>query len=419
MTRQKLSDGLIDSLVCPEGKKGQLVFDATDPGFGVRVTAKGVKVFIYQYRHRAKIRRARIGVWGAGVTAAGARREATIMRARVLKGDDPAGDAAIERSYQKQVLSWQAEEAAARAFTFRAMVDQWVKTGLVDNKPSYKKDVERRLRRNLPSWQTQAVSEIKHLAAVQETDRINREISTVSARRVLSYARAAFNWAKARQLVAINPFEKMKAPGKEVSRDRVLSADEVGLLWRIFPSLEPVHTAYVQVLLLTLQRREEVAGMAWAELDKKLEKWTIPKERTKNGKEHLVHLSEPARAIIRGLPALDHNPHVFASGKKDGHVAAFSYMKKKLDDKIEAKRKSAPGLEAFEQGWRFHDFRRIGVTTMANRGVLPHVADKLLNHVTGSIQGVAAVYQRAQFIAEREKAIEDWATFVIESSRES
>ncbi len=97
---------------------------------------------------------------------------------------------------------------------------------------------------------------------------------------------------------------------------------------------------------------------------------------------------------------------MFAGESKTGVIGAFSRVKTTLDVAMAKANHGIPD-------WRFHDFRRAGVTALAGMGFAPHVCDRLLNHVTGSIQGVAAVYQRNEFLSERKAALEAWAAHVL------
>ena len=147
--------------------------------------------------------------------------------------------------------------------------------------------------------------------------------------------------------------------------------------------------------------------MRWDELDNPAAPtvWTFPGARTKNGKAHIVHLSEPTRAAIHPLPRITDNPCVFAGEARNGAIAHFSGTKDAINRAITETGESIPD-------WRFHDFRRAGVTALADMGFPPHVCDRLLNHITGAIHGVAAVYQRAEFLAERKAALDAWAAHV-------
>jgi integrase len=152
----------------------------------------------------------------------------------------------------------------------------------------------------------------------------------------------------------------------------------------------------VQFLALTGQRREEVAGMTWGELDLAKRLWTIPKERSKNGKAHLVPLSEPALALLHLVERGE--GLVFPSSGKPFN--AFSRAKRELDE--------VSGVVS----WRLHDLRRTCVSGMARLNIPPHVADKVINHQTGTISGVAAVYQRHDFMRERTEALNRWGEHV-------
>ena len=152
----------------------------------------------------------------------------------------------------------------------------------------------------------------------------------------------------------------------------------------------------VEFLALTGQRREEVAQLKWDELDEKTRTWTIPGSRTKNKKAHIVHLSEPAWKVIQ---ACSGEPYV--SGTARGKRFQRFGREKHTIDKL-------CGIT----GWRLHDLRRTIVSGMARLGIPPHVADKILNHQAGTISGVAAVYQRHDFLAERKEALDRWGRHV-------
>ena len=153
----------------------------------------------------------------------------------------------------------------------------------------------------------------------------------------------------------------------------------------------------VELLALTGQRREEVARLQWEELDLAQRVWMLPKSRAKNAKAHVVHLSEQSIAVL--TRADQPGPYVFSLlGTKP--FQRFSRAKRLLDQ--------LSGVT----GWRLHDLRRICVSGIARLGVAPNVADKILNHQAGTISGVAAAYQRHEFLLERKEALERWGAHV-------
>jgi integrase len=152
----------------------------------------------------------------------------------------------------------------------------------------------------------------------------------------------------------------------------------------------------VEFLALTGQRREEVTQLKRDEIDGKTRTWIIPGSRTKNKKAHIVHLSEPAWKVV---PEASVGDYVFGTSRGK-HFQAFAKGKRALDKLCGIIR------------WRLHDLRRTIVSGMARLGVPPHVADKILNHQAGTISGVAAVYQRHDFLAERKEALDRWGAHV-------
>ena len=380
------------------------MFDAAEPGFGVRVTADGKRVLIFQYRFGAMVRRHRIGVWGEGsLTASKGRREAERLRGLVRAGRDPVAELREAKAQAAEADRARRAASAAEAFTVGKLIEAWTSKGLAHRRPSYVSDATARLRSYLADWKDRPAASISKADAILAIDRVEEDRGTTSARRGLAYARAAYGWAQKRGTLKDNPFAGIAPPGKENPRERVLSPAEIGAVWRGAGELEPIQGAFVRLLLLTLQRLEEVAGMRWEELSADRLVWTIPGERAKNGRTHIVHLAPAASDILADVPVIANNPFVFVSRRK-GRIGGFSYIKQQLVLAMGPIGKT---------DWRFHDFRRTGVTALATMGFPPHVADKLLNHVTGAIQGVAAVYQRAEFLAERERALQAWAGHIL------
>ena len=194
-------------------------------------------------------------------------------------------------------------------------------------------------------------------------------------------------------------------PAKVVTRDRVLTDGELAQVILAARQMSGPYGGIVELLALTGQRREEVAAMTWGELDLHRRVWTLPKSRTKNAKEHAVHLSEQSMAVL--LRTTVRGPFVFTVlGSKP--FREFSRTKRQIDE--------LSGVT----GWRLHDLRRTCVSGMARLGIPPHVADKILNHQSGTISGVAAVYQRHDFLDERNGALERWgahlAKIVVDTS---
>ncbi len=423
----------IDALACPPERRDQIVFDDELPGFGLRVTRDGTKTFLFQYRRGTLVRRLRLGRYGE-LTPAQARRLAEAVRGQVAAGADPAAERAATLAAERDAAEQRRRRAQTPPLTFAGLIELWDARQLASRSASYRREALRALRAHLAPLLGQPADGIEVAAVQRALDGLQRArdadgkrrrkgplaasaiTGATLARRVRAYGRAAYGWAAKRRLVTGNPFAAATVEGRDVSRDRVLTDAELGDVWRAIGALGEPWTGCLRVLLLTLQRQREVSGMTWAELAPDLATWEIPGARTKNRKPHVVHLAEPVRAILRELPRREGWRPVFtATGAAP--LAGFGHVKARLDAKITAGRADAAAKAGRAPEplapWRLHDLRRTGVTVLARKGVRWEVADKLLNHVQGAIRGVAAVYQRHEFLTERAGALDAWAAHVL------
>jgi hypothetical protein len=466
----------IDALACPPGRADVLVFDEDLTGFALRVTRKGTKTFIFQYRRGAQVQRLRLGDYG-DLTPAQARKLAERARGLVAEGRDPAGERKGAIRAEAVAKAERKQQNAADAYTLAHLIDGWEALNLVHRRDRYRTEAVRALRVGLaglldrpahalrtPELQRAIDALAKPRGAAQRSPatkgaKPGEGITMVGiplpggggvhgpaaeggargeamARRTRAYGHAAYAWAAKRNLVPGNPFAAVIVEGRDAQRDRVLSDAELGEVWNVAGGLGWPWAPYFRFLLLTLQRATETAGVTWLELGPDLAAWSLPAARTKNGRAHEVHLSDPARAIlteVRDLAAADHaadakalaaaglpprpaSPLVFTTTGKTA-ISGFSHAKARLDAAIMAARQKAAaesgGKAAALVPWRLHDFRRTGVTVLARLGVRVEVADRLLNHTAGAIRGVAAVYQRHDFLAERRAALDLWAAHVL------
>jgi integrase len=186
----------------------------------------------------------------------------------------------------------------------------------------------------------------------------------------------------------------------EQQRDRVLSDAEIVRVWNACDVIGWPFGTLFRILLLTAQRRDEVAELRWLELDLNAALWTLPKERAKNNRTHEVPLAPTVVEMLAARPRLDESDLIFTTNGKTA-VSGFSQAKRRLDEL------------AGVQDWRLHDLRRTATTGMAKLGVEPHVADRILNHKQGVIRGVAAVYNRHAYLDERRAALNLWAAYVL------
>jgi integrase len=249
----------------------------------------------------------------------------------------------------------------------------------------------------LPHWASWTVGEVRKPDVIALLDRVRERGSPIMANRVLAAVRRFFNWCVGRGILEVSPCSGITAPAREQPRHRVLSDEELGLVLEAARQIGFPFGSIVEVLALTGQRRDEVGRMTWEHLDFGRQLWVIPGAHAKNGRPHLVQLSAPVLALLEGLPRTG---ELMFSG--DGRTLFQGYSKAK------ARLNRLSGVS----DWTLHDLRRTVVSGMARLGVAPHVADKILNHQSGTISGVAAVYQRHEFLKERKQALEVWGEHV-------
>jgi integrase len=259
----------------------------------------------------------------------------------------------------------------------------------------------------LPVWGVRDIATIVRRDVRELLERIARDHGGVMSNRTLSAVRKLFGWALERDIVSGSAVAGVHPVAKEVSRDRVLSDDELAAFWGATGELAEPWGSFFRVLALTGQRLGEVAGMCWNDVDLERALWTLPAGANKSGRLHEVPLTDPVVAILRSIPRRS-GPHVFTTGDGSKPVAGFSGPKAALRSLCSPSRLPAVG-RSDSDGWRLHDLRRSFATTAARLGIAPHVVEKCLNHSGGTIRGVAAVYNRAGYDVEKRRALEAWA----------
>jgi integrase len=388
VTAIKLSNASVAGLKLPEGKSELLVFDDTLPGFGVRLRAGGKRSWIAQYRTGRQQRRLSLGTVEA-VDAAEARKRAKASFARVQLGHDP------------QAEKIEARTPKARELTLSDAVEKYLPYVERKLKAATYSGVVLHLRKHwspLHAYELQNL-ERRHVAA--ELSQIAASSGPYGANRSRAALSALFAWAIGEGLADANPVLGTNKATEETARDRVLSDNEVGLVWRNAGTGQ--YGAIVRLLLLTAQRREEIAAMQWSELRLDEGLWSLPASRTKNGRAHDAPLSQPTIEILRAQREQPGRELVFGEGA--GPFQGWSNAKKALDKRLQAAGMTAP--------WRLHDLRRTAATRMNELGVLPHVVEAVLNHISGQKAGVAGIYNRASYAAEKRQTLDLWAEHVL------
>ena len=380
----KLTQRRIEALECPPNKKDMLVFDDEQRGLGIRVTAGGGKTFLVQYSHVGVKRRMRLGSCSA-ISLGKARLTARQVVGAVAEGKDPA----IERKAA-------ALDAKREALTLAALIEQWETIHLKRKRPNYATAATATLRRVFVKHLDQPAARLDRAVVVPVLDDLAKNGKAAMAAATARYGSALFGWAIRRGALSTNPFEHVPT-APPVRRDRVLSDAEIGAIWAATGQPGPF-CGIVRMLLLTGQRREEVAGLRWDEVDPRLTTWTLPSNRTKNRKEHIVPLNATAEELLRSQPQRKTSVLVFPGDA--GVFSGWSKSKRRLDE--------VSGVT----DWTLHDIRRSVATGLQRLGVRLEVTEAVLNHVAGSRAGIIGVYQRHTWSDEKRAALNAWGEHV-------
>ena len=271
-------------------------------GFGLRVTPKGNRSWIWLYRYQGRSRRMTFGRYPE-VGLADARLKLAQARKDLGQGIDP-GAVVVAANVAERI-----------AETVTELADEYLKRHARPKKRSAAED-ERILRRDvIPAWGRRKARDITRRDVVALLDRIVDRGAPVMANRTMSTIQKMFNWAISRDLLEFNPCDKVQPPSKEVPRDRVLDADEIAALWRGLDAPESAKTGVgmsdsvklvLQLQFVTAQRKGEVINAEWSELDREAAVWTIPASKSKNGLAGRDFQSLVSKALPQCVQEDDH-----------------------------------------------------------------------------------------------------------------
>jgi integrase len=426
----KLTERKIEKLAAEYGRKDRLVFDDAQRGLAVRVTASGGRTYLCQYSLHGHKWRVPLGACSA-VALAKAREAAAAVMGDVAKGMNPA-------MVRKEAAKAEQARRARDRLTLRVLIEDWNRLHLAGKRPSYAAEAVRALHYAFADHLDDAAEDLDRAAVVRALDALTRRRKrkdggeaekrggAAMTGRTAAYGRAAYAWAVKRGAVAVNPFAALPIGKSITKRERVLSDHELAEIWRAAGDVAAPYGSIVRLLILTGQRRGEVAGMTWNEIADDWATWIMPGQRTKNAAVHEVPLSTAASAIIKAtLPAgtkeakrmvaeLRSASALILPGEK-GTYAGWSKAKRTLDKAIGDARAKATGKSGKAgpiEPWSIHDLRRTVATGLQRLGVRLEVTEAVLNHISGSRGGIAGVYQRHDWATEKRAALDGWAAHV-------
>ena len=377
------------------------VWDTTISSFGVRVSAKGRKTFVLAARYAGSknpTRRA-IGPYGA-VSLADARVTAQTWLKLIEAGKDPAEETKRQRE----------TEARRRSNTFASVAEDFITEKLSTERKG--EEVERDIRRVfIEEWGARPISDLTASDVVSLIKRFKNEGKVYQAHNLLGYVRRLFNWAIGQHAYGIetSPCDRLKPKdiiGEKQPRTRILTDAELRAVWNAADAMGYPYGPLFRLLILTGQRKSELAEARWSEFDLAKKLWIIPAERMKAAAAHLVPLSDDVLAILKTLPRFDRGDHLFSTTFGKLPVNGFSKAKTRFDALVlKALRKDDPKAKLPE--FVFHDLRR---TFRTGLSAIPNISDLVRELVIGHTKpGLHKVYDQYAYLDEKRFALDAWA----------
>jgi integrase len=379
----KLTQTGLAKLELDSGKNDQIFFDDEIAGFGLRVREGGSRKWVVHYRLGGLQRRHTIGN-ASVLPLEDARKKARKVLVAVDDGKDPAAEKATKR--------------AASSLIFSAVAADYLAAIKSTMKPRSHVECTRHLNKAWKPIHGLALGIVSRVTVASRLREIAKASGPTAANRARATLSAMYAWAIGEGLCETNPVDGTNKADEGGARDRVLSDAELASVWNAAP--ESDYGRIVRLLMLTGQRRDEIGSLRWSEIDTKAKTITLPASRTKNGREHVVPLSEDALAVLDTVLHYEGRDLVFGVGT--GGFSGWSKAKAALDEKL------GKDLAA----WTLHDLRRTGATRMADSGVQPHIIEAVLNHISGHKGGVAGVYNRAAYEPEKRAALDTLASYI-------
>ncbi|MBB1089795.1 integrase arm-type DNA-binding domain-containing protein [Rhodopseudomonas palustris] len=408
-------------------------------GLYLVIQPSGGKSWVFRYRASGASRKLTIGpvyigddepgsvALGRPVTLAGARKLAGEAALQVAKGADPAGERVRDRKSAREIAERDTVEAVARRFVLehgKARNRSWVPTARLIGLAPDKNDPTKLIRVKgggeiLSRWGHRPIREITRRDVNDLLRAIVVRGSPITSNRVLAHVRKMFNWAVGEDIIPTSPCIGVTRKADETPRSRYLRDDELRLVWQAAGALEYPWRQFFRLLILTMQRRNEVAGIRRSEIRADDRLWIIPADRAKNGIEHEVPLSDAAMAILESCPEIGREGFFLTRYGAAG-LSGFSKAKIEIDAAILTIQRTEavasgenPDAVTPLENWTLHDLRRTGSTGLAALEVDIVVAEKLLNHKSGSLRGVVGTYNRHHYSDKKRAAMEAWTAHVL------
>jgi integrase len=405
MPKKRLTDDAVERLKARKGEAQTDYFDLGTSGLALRVSTSGLRSWTCHYYFDGKQRRQTLGQYPK-MSLKKAREKANDISDAVKEGRDP----------RKEKVDREAELARAKGDIYMSAVDDFISKHAIAKKGNRQHKEQRRLLlRANPAWHGRPVSSITVREVHEALDRLMEEGKGYSANRVYEALKTLRKWLYQRDRVPANIMDKVEKPfDGEKPRERVWNEQEIKGIWKAADQLQAVERVYLRLLLLLGQRRNEIAGMTWAELDLeggrweelgfKGPVWQLSATRGKSKRTHTFPLPDTAVQLLRSLSRVSGSRHVFPGRGTHAGEPRFLTIGTKLQEKVQ----QLSGVSDFT----FHDARRTFRTGLDRLHIEPHIKDECLNHARRGVGDKH--YSQYQYLPEQALAFQAWANFIAE-----
>lgn len=379
----RLNDTTVRGLrISPGQDRSEVWFD--EKGLGMRVSKTGRKSWIYVYHHNGRSRRITFGTYPDIGVADVRTLHATAMH-NLENGIDPGDAIQVQRAQIRNEPS--VLELATEYMVRHASLK---KSGREDQR-MLNHDV-------LPYWGALKAAQISRRDVTILLDRIVERGALIAANRVLALVRKMFNFGIERSLIESNPCDHVRQPSANVQRDRVLTQDEIRILWTKLDDARMSESSKLvfKLQLVTAQRKGEIVNAEWSEIDFETRIWTIPAQKVKNGRAHRIYLTDLALEIISQLRIL--------AGESRYWLPSPIGDKPMIETSLDHALRNNLVLIGIENVTP-HDLRRTAASFMSSIGITRLVLSKILNHSDSS---VTAIYDRHGYDQEKQEAWTLW-----------
>jgi integrase len=383
------------------GEKRQEIPDGIVAGLYLVVQPSGAKSWALRYRHAGKPVKLTLGRWPV-MELAQARKAAAEAINMAERGENPAAEKKATKAAQLQAQLEGRDKVSN-------LLDQFDKRHLakLKSRASALWYIDRFVRE---PWGERDIHSISKRDVIDLLDEIVDSGRGITANRVLAHLRKFLNWCVEREIIEVSPASGVKPPVPESQRERVLSDAEIRLFWKACDDAGQPFGPLGKLLLLTGQRRGEVAEMTEAEISG--DTWHLPRERTKNKRAHDVPLSQAAQAVLAGVVRTRSKAGYIFTTTGDTPVSGFSRAHSIIAAKMEELASEEAGEPVEIARWTWHDLRRTMATGLARLGVPVRITEATINHISGTGGGIVAVYQRHDYADEKREALEAWGQAV-------